>query len=170
MSGEEARPEDSPPEGTPETAPPSPQKVERPRDRFGRPLAAGSASRLDLPDFDALSVEENHRLGIDFFNDAIFFGAHEAWETAWRASHGTPDEGFFKALAQLGAGYTHYQRNNPHGVRALLERAARGLLAYPSPHRGVDVRGLVTALEADIARVGERGRDDGVPPLEPPQL
>ena len=166
------RAEDAPrADGEAEALPPSsPVKVERPRDRFGRPLAAGSTNRLDLPEFDTLSVDENHRLAIQFFNDAIFFGAHEAWETAWRASHGNPDEGFFKALAQLGAGYTHYQRNNPHGVSALLRRAADGLAAYPSPHRGLDVKSLVAALEADIARVGTRGRDDGVPPLEPPRL
>lgn len=167
MPAEDARREDSAAEASPPSSPP---KVERPRDRFGRPLAAGSTNRLDLPEFDTLTVEENHRLAIQFFNDAIFFAAHEAWETAWRASHGTPDEAFFKALAQLGAGYTHYQRNNPHGVSALLRRAAGGLMAYPSPHRGLDVTTLIAAIEADIARVGERGRDDGVPPLEPPQL
>ncbi|MCC6236101.1 MAG: DUF309 domain-containing protein [Dehalococcoidia bacterium] len=167
MPGDDRRSEEPQPEASP---PSSPAKVERPRDRFGRPLAAGSTNRLDLPDFDALSIEDNHRLAIEFFNDAIYFGAHEAWETAWRAAHGTPDEAFFKALAQLGAGYTHYQRNNPHGARALLTRAAAGLATYASPHRGLDIGRLVAAIEADIARIGARGRDDGVPPLEPPQI
>jgi uncharacterized protein len=147
-----------------------PDKVERPRDRFGRPLAAGSANRLDLPDFDVLSIEENHRLGIGFFNEAVFFGAHEAWETAWRAARHTPDEEFFKALAQLGAGYTHYQRNNPHGVRALLVRAAERLVEYAPTHFDLDVRALLRAIEADLARLGAREREDGVPALEPPQL
>ena len=147
-----------------------PEKVERPRDRFGRPLAAGSANRLDLPNFDVLSIEENHRLGVQFFNDAVFFGAHEAWETAWREARGTSDEEFFKALAQLGAGYTHYQRNNPHGARALLGRAAARLVEYAPSHFGLDVRALLRALEADLARLGAREREDGVPPLEPPQL
>lgn len=145
-------------------------KSDRPRDRFGRPLAAGSQNRLDLPDFDALSIEENHRLGIEFFNQAVFFGAHEAWETAWRASRATPDEEFFKALAQLGAGYTHYQRDNPHGARALLIRAAERLVEYPARHHDLDVRALLRAIEADLGRLGARGREDGVPPLEPPQL
>jgi predicted metal-dependent hydrolase len=152
-------------------ADPAPQQqVERPRDRFGRPLSAGSANRLELPDFDALTIEENHRLGVAFFNDAVFFGAHEAWETAWRASRDTPDHEFFKALAQLGAGYTHYQRNNPHGARALLMRAATRLVEYPAHHRDLDVRALLRAIEADLARLGQRERDDGVPPLEPPRL
>ena len=152
--------------------PPTPpsEKSDRPRDRFGRPLPAGSANRLDLPNFDALSIAENHRVGIDYFNEGVFFGAHEAWETAWRASKDTPDEPFFKALAQLGAGYTHYQRNNPHGVRALLTRAAVGLVEYPSPYLDLDVRGLLRAIEADLRRLGERDREDGVPALEPPQL
>ena len=149
---------------------PQPAKTERPRDRFGRPLAAGSANRLELPNFDELSIEENHRLGISFFNEAVFFGAHEAWETAWRVARATPDEEFFKALAQLGAGYTHYQRNNPHGARALLMRAAERLVEYPAVHRELDVRALLRAIEADLARLGKREREDGVPALEPPQL
>ncbi len=148
---------------------PQPKAV-RPRDRFGRPLPAGSANRLDLPDFDALTVPQNHRTAIDFFNEGVFFAAHEGWETAWRASKGTPDEAFFKALAQLGAGYTHYQRNNSHGVRALLTRAAQGLIDYPPSHLDLDVRALLRAIEADLARLGERDREDGVPPLEPPRL
>ncbi|MSP22321.1 MAG: DUF309 domain-containing protein [Dehalococcoidia bacterium] len=155
---------------TTEPPQPPPEKVARPRDRFGRPLAAGSANRLDLPDFEVLSIEENHRLGVAFFNDAVFFGAHEAWETAWRSAHGTPDEEFFKALAQLGAGYTHYQRNNPHGARALLVRAAERLVEYAPSHSGLDVRALLRAIEADLLRLGGREREDGVPPLEPPQL
>lgn len=117
-----------------------------------------------------MSVAENHRAGIEFFNDAVYFAAHEAWETAWKATKGTPDEAFFKALAQLGAGYTHYQRNNPHGVRALLTRAAAGLQAYAPLHLGIDVVRLREALAADIGRVGTRGPDEGVPPLEPPRL
>ncbi len=150
--------------------PPTPPTVGRPRDRFGRPLPVGSANRLDLPDFDALTVAENHRIAIEFFNDGVYFAAHEGWETAWRASKATSDEAFFKALAQLGAGYTHYQRNNPHGVRALLTRAAEGLIEYASPHRNLDVRALLRAIEADLVRLGGRDRDDGVPPLEPPRL
>lgn len=117
-----------------------------------------------------MSVAENHRLGIEFFNDAVYFAAHEAWETAWRASKGAPDEAFFKALAQLGAGYTHYQRNNPHGVRALLSRALTGLEGYAPSHLGIDVVSLRAALAADVSRVGGRGADDGVPPLAPPRL
>ena len=159
-----------PPRQPPETPREPLQKTERPRDRFGRPLAVGSANRLDLPNFDILSIEENHRLGVSFFNEAVFFGAHEAWETAWRSAHGTSDEEFFKALAQLGAGYTHYQRNNPHGARALLVRAAERLVEYPGRHRDLDVRALLRAIEADLGRLGSREREDGVPPLEPPQL
>ncbi len=117
-----------------------------------------------------MTVTENHRAGIEFFNDAVYFAAHEAWETAWRASKGTSDEAFFKALAQLGAGYTHYQRNNPHGVRALLSRAGAGLEGYAPSHLGVDVARLRAALAADVILVGERGPEDGVPPLEPPRL
>ena len=52
----------------------------RPRDELGRPLPAGSENRLELPDFDALSLEENHALAIRYFDAAEI---DQAW--AWLA-------------------------------------------------------------------------------------
>ena len=115
-------------------------------------MAWDATGRLEMEDFDALPVEENHRLGVEYFDEQRFFPAHEAWETCWKQSKGTGDEEFFKGLSQLGAGYTHYLRGNPHGTFTLLRRAAGRIGRYPSPHRGVDTAGLAaTALEqADV--------------------
>ena len=41
-----------------------------------------------MEDFDALTLEENHRLGRKHFNAGRFFPAHEAWETAWKQARG----------------------------------------------------------------------------------
>src|SRR5919108_3213487 len=81
------------------------QKPSRPRDRLGRPLAWSEETQLDLPDFDANTVEENHELGRRFVHERNWFGAHEAWETAWKQARGTGDEELFKGLSQMGAGY-----------------------------------------------------------------
>jgi len=59
-------------------------KPERPRDELGRPMAWGSENRLALLNYDALPIEENHRLAREYFNEGKFFQAHEAWEGAWR--------------------------------------------------------------------------------------
>ncbi len=158
--------------GNAEDAPESaPQKVERPRDEFGRPLPAGSVSRLRLEDFDALSIEENHQLGKRYFNERQFFGAHEAWETAWREARGSKDEEFFKGLSQLGAGYTHYQRGNAHGAQALVRRGLERIAQYGSAHRGIDINTLArdVAEQADRFEAAER-REEAPPQINPPKL
>lgn len=154
----------------PDSPPPPPApKGERPRDEFGRPLPWGSVNRLELPEFEALSLEENHRLALEYLQAGTYFGAHEAWENAWRLARETPDQQFFQGLSQLGAGYTHAQRGNPRGARTLLERAVGRLRAYPSPHRGIDVAALIATLDGDIARLEGLERHDPVPPLAPPR-
>src|SRR3954463_684191 len=100
------------------------QKPERPRDELGRPLPWDAETRLRLPNFDAMSIEENDRAARQFLVDRNFFGAHEAWETAWKQSKGAGDEELFKGLSQLGAGYVHLLRGNAHGATTLLRRGA----------------------------------------------
>src|SRR6266576_549228 len=85
--------------------PDAPPKPKRPRDELGRPLPWDSKSRLDLEDFDSMSLEENHRLGVEHFDAEEFFPAHEAWETCWKQAKQTNEAEFFKGLSQLGAGY-----------------------------------------------------------------
>lgn len=129
------------------------QKPERPRDELGRPLDWDAENRLHLPDFDALGAEENHELGRRFAREGNVFGAHEAWETAWKQARGTGDEEFFKGLSQMGAGYVHLRRGNAHGAVTLLRRGARRVRAYPDPHRGIDTAALAARLEADATAV-----------------
>ncbi|GMU41105.1 MAG: hypothetical protein AMXMBFR23_19710 [Chloroflexota bacterium] len=130
------------------TANPPVPPSRRPRDEFGRPLPAGSASRLALPDFDAMTMDVAHLEAIRLFDEGNYFGAHEAWETCWALSKDSHEEEFFKGLAQLGAGYTHWMRGNAHGVVALLGRALDRIGLMGSPYGGVDI-------EAFIAQVSE---------------
>jgi hypothetical protein len=130
-----------------------PAAARRPRDELGRPLAWGAEDRLALPDLDAMTADENHRYALDAFEGGRYFPAHEAWETAWKACKGTPDEEFFKGMAQLGAGYVHVLRGNAHGAEVLLGRAASRIGAYPSPHRGIDAADLTKRCLADAAAV-----------------
>ena len=141
--------------------PDAPPKRERARDELGRPLPWGEPGRLEMEDFDALSVEENHRLGIGYFDAARFFPAHEAWETCWKQSKGTPDEEFFKGLSQLGAGYTHYLRGNPHGTFTLLRRAAGRIERFAPSHLGVDAGRLAAVALAQADQVERAHRAGG---------
>ncbi|MGH2641833.1 MAG: DUF309 domain-containing protein, partial [Actinomycetota bacterium] len=91
-------------------------KPERPRDRLGRPLPWGSDTDLELEDFDALSLDENHELARAHARSGRWFPAHEAWETAWKQARDTEEAELFKGLSQMGAGYVHLLRGNAHGA------------------------------------------------------
>ncbi len=131
-------------------------KLERPRDELGRPQPWSAENRLEMPDFDANSLAENHRLGVQLFNEGRFFPAHEAWETGWKQARDTADAEFFKGLSQLGAGYVHLLRGNRHGAFTLLRRAAGRIAAYPEGHHGIDTTAVAARAEAVAAAV-ERG-------------
>ena len=122
---------------------------QRPRDLLGRPLPWDARTQLELEDFDAFDPDRNHALGIEHFNGGRFFSAHEAWETAWKQLRDTDDAEFFKGLAQMGAGYVHLLRGNPHGVVVLLERATSRLRRYGERHRGLDLAAVVDRCERD---------------------
>ena len=147
-----------------------PQKTGRPRDAFGRPLPRGAKNRLQLANFDALSVDANHLLGIDYLNAGNYFGAHEAWETAWRMSKGREEEEFFKGLSQLGAGYTHYARGNPAGACALLSRGLSRVRGYAPSRRGLDLDKLARAVQVHIDTLDGHARGERLPALRSPRL
>jgi predicted metal-dependent hydrolase len=146
-----------------------PGKPARPRDELGRPLPRDAESRLRLEDFDALSVDENHRLGVEHFNAGRFFPAHEAWETAWKQRKDSDEAEFFKGLSQLGAGYVHFLRGNRHGAFTLLRRGAGRIAAYEDGHRGVPTERLaeIARAQADAIERGDLTPPDG---LEAPAI
>jgi uncharacterized protein len=126
----------------------------RPRDEYGRPLRPGDQDRLALPNFDAMTLDEAHEAAIRYFDAGNYFAAHEAWETCWGLVKGTDVEEFFKGLAQLGAGYTHWMRCNPHGAVALLGRALERMTSRGPRYRGIDIE----AFAREVAEVREQAR------------
>ena len=131
-------------------------KPERPRDLLGRPLPWEAKSQLELEDFDSLSLEENHELGMAHARAGRWFPAHEAWETAWKQARDTDDAELFKGLSQMGAGYVHLFRGNAHGAATLLRRAALRISRYEDGRRGVPTVALSQRLIADADAV-DRG-------------
>jgi uncharacterized protein len=147
------------------------EKTRRPRNELGQHLPWGAENQLELEDFDSLPLEENHRLGIEHFNAERFFPAHEAWETAWKQARGTGDEEFFKGMSQMGAGYTHYRRGNPHGAHTLMRRALSRIERYGPHHRGIDVAALAEALRGHAASIEETERAGAeLPAVAPPRI
>jgi hypothetical protein len=128
-------------------------KPERPRDELGRPLPWGQDTRMHLPDLDAMSIEETDAVARRLLAERNVFGAHEAWETAWKKAKGSGDEELFKGLSQMGAGYVHLLRGNAHGAKTLLRRGASRVGAYPSGTRGIGTEALAERLDADADAV-----------------
>jgi predicted metal-dependent hydrolase len=124
-----------------------------------------------MEDFEALTPEENHRLGVQYFEAGRFFPAHEAWETSWKQSKGTADAEFFKGMSQMGAGYVHLLRGNKHGAYTLMRRAAGRIQPYGPEHRGVEAERLAAEVLAhadDVEAAEQRGAP--MPNLRPPRV
>jgi predicted metal-dependent hydrolase len=76
--------------------------------------------------------------GIEEFNRAEFFAAHETWETIWLAARGR-DKIFLQATIQFAAAFHHWKRGNPRGTLALLRQAVEKLAGFPGSYRGIRV-------------------------------
>jgi predicted metal-dependent hydrolase len=85
-----------------------------------------------------------HR-GLELFNLADFYDAHEVWEDVWRAAPG-PEKKFLQGLIQIAVGLHHHSTGNRVGARSLLARGARNLSGYSGDFAGIDLRSLLRGL------------------------
>ena len=69
--------------------------------------------------------------GIDLFNRAQFFEAHEVWEDGWRRARGD-DEVLLHGLIQVAAGFHKLQCGQPSGTVSLLSKGVAKLAALPA--------------------------------------
>ncbi len=111
--------------------------------------------------------------GLEAYGRGDFFQAHELLEPAWMGTSDPAERALYQGVIKLAAGYVHAVRGNPIGVtRNLL--GARGLLmdsmgADPGVAQGlgVDLRGLIDAIDARLAAVpnAAAGLAGGMGPL-----
>jgi predicted metal-dependent hydrolase len=83
--------------------------------------------------------------GIQVFNRAEFFEAHEVLEDVWRASP-EPEKKFFQGLIQIAVGLHHYGNGNLVGAGSLLARAASNLSKYPENFGGIKLGPLLNRI------------------------
>jgi ribulose-phosphate 3-epimerase len=105
--------------------------------------------------------------GVELFNQAQFWEAHEAWEGAWMPRRGSAEAEFFKGLVQVAAGCYHYQRRNREGALVKWRDGADYLRGYMPAQQGLDLAGLVRAI--DSLRQGLEGSQEW-PELQMPRL
>lgn len=102
------------------------------------------------------------REGLRLFNEERFFEAHEALEDIWHQERGEPRL-FLQGLIQICAGFHHFQNGNLSGAATLLQRGANKMRGYPPRYLGLDVRGILTAVDASHDRIEGLRAATGVP-------
>ena len=95
-------------------------------------------------------VPERFDQGINFFNAARYFEAHEAWEDLWREAQGDLRL-FYQGLVQAAVGLHHLTRGNLLGGRSQILKSLSKLERYPNPTAGIEVEGLCQDLRHLLA-------------------
>jgi predicted metal-dependent hydrolase len=79
--------------------------------------------------------------GVDLFNRADFFEAHEAWESLWHETHGGARD-FVRGLIQVTSAMHHLQVGNLRGARILHDSGEELLGPYGTVFAGFDLTAL----------------------------
>ena len=86
--------------------------------------------------------------GLDLFNRAHFFDAHEVLEDVWRAlPRDRPLRRHLQGMVQLAVAFHHQSKGNHVGARSVLERAMRNIGGADSSFPDLDLNRLRAELE-----------------------
>lgn len=99
-------------------------------------------------------TSEPFRFGVDLFNHAYWWEAHEAWEVIWKGLPPGPDKHVIRALIQLSAALLKAAVGQPEGAAKLVDRARAELTAaapHPTDRPGFNVTALLTNVETSAA-------------------
>src|SRR5262245_14896838 len=114
---------------------------------------------------DDSTVERDYKRGLELSQRGEFFHAHEAFEAAWRAADPS-ERDFFQGLVHVVVSAYQRGRGKPVGATRQREKALRRLGPYAPVHRGLDVAGVLAALEGPEADLREQLVErDAQPPV-----
>jgi len=98
-----------------------------------------------------LTPEERTRLlieGVDHFNAARFFEAHEVWEEVWRSTTPEPRQ-LLQGLIQIAVAMVHHRdRGRPAVARRVLAKGWRRVEPYRPSALGIDLEDLGRRVES----------------------
>jgi hypothetical protein len=97
--------------------------------------------------------------GLEAFNSAQFFEAHEHWEEVWLETP-APDKAFLQGLIQVAAAFHHYTRENRRGTQTLLEAGLSKLEPVPSVHWGLEIAPLRESVRRWLAALATEEAPD----------
>jgi uncharacterized protein len=99
------------------------------------------------------------RQGVEEFNRAYFFEAHETLEDLWRGTSG-PLRLFYQALIQLAVGLYHLSNGNRRGALNLLGKGLDKLAAFQPTCQNIDVDSLYQEAHSWLDRVRQAGEGE----------
>jgi hypothetical protein len=109
--------------------------------------------------------------GVAAYDRGDFFEAHELLEPAWMGTAELAERDLLQGLIKLAAAYVHGVRGNPLGIGKNLigarERLAAAIDSPAAAASGIDVAGLVAAIDDRLARLA---RDPSDATVDPPVL
>ncbi len=108
-------------------------------------MAQAPKKHLELHEQDRL-----YQKGLEAFNSAHFYDAHEHWEELWLETP-NPDKMFLQGLIQVAAAFHHFSRANLRGTRNLLHAGLRKLDCFPEVHGGLEIEALREAVRGWLA-------------------
>jgi predicted metal-dependent hydrolase len=107
------------------------------------------------------------RQGVEEFNRAYFFEAHETLEDLWRGTSG-PLRLFYQGLIQLAVALYHLSNGNRRGALNLLSKGLDKLATFQPACQSIDVDSLCREARLWLDRVRQAG--DGELTVDPGQL
>ena len=119
----------------------------------------------DRLDMDTLPQEL--RQGVEEFNRAYFFEAHETLEDLWRGTSG-PLRLFYQGLIQLAVALYHLSNGNKRGALNLLSKGLDKLTAFQPSCQSIDVDALCGEARVWLDRVRQAGNEELT--VDPDQL
>jgi uncharacterized protein len=122
--------------------------------------------------YDALIMDSHAKdrlfqKGLEAFNSAYFYDAHEHWEEVWLETP-NPEKMFLQGLIQVAAAFHHYSKDNCLGCRNLLQAGLTKLERFPVEHRGLEIEPLRASVRMWLAvfETGETPENSKIPRIK----
>jgi len=104
--------------------------------------------------------------GIEHFNAARYFDAHEVWEEIWLRSSGQTKV-FYQMLIQAAVGLHHYERGNARGARGMHSNVIEKLGRLPSIFMSLDLVDFSRQFRDRLSELTENNNE--APPVDTPR-
>ena len=99
-------------------------------------------------------VLDAHYLGyFDFFNQQLFYEAHDVLENLWLPIRREPGGAFYKGLIQLAGAFVHLQKNRLQPAAALFKMARTNLEHFVPTRSHLDVTRVLMLIDDWLNRL-----------------